>query len=343
MKLSIEDLALRGRALVVALALLAMLGAVVAFGGYKAYDFVENDPQFCKSCHTMNRAHDSYMASGHTAVTCHGCHEADLINNLSQLYHFLTERPDEPTKHAEVPNGVCLGCHGQTATGERAAGAGTDISKTLGHKVHEEALKLKCTACHGRDLHQFEPAVKTCVLCHKDKQIKNGKMAANHCASCHPFADSTASSLLPRREDCLACHAKTAAELHLAFPADAPMSWDCGTCHHPHGGSAGEPEKPGTEQCAKCHKEHVETGALHKLHVGDVEAACVDCHRPHDWRTGGRAACGKCHEDEVGDEHHAGHACAGCHNDEHLQAKEAEAGEDGEGEEGDDSGEENDE
>ena len=149
----------------------------------------------------------------------------------------------------------------------------------------------------------------------------NAGMEATHCVACHPFADTTASSLLPRREDCLRCHAETAKQLHVAFPEKGPMAWDCGTCHHPHAAGEGKPVSPGTAECTACHEELVKSGALHKLHVGDEEKACVDCHHPHDWRAGLREVCGKCHEDEASEDHFSGHACAGCHNDAHLYPK----------------------
>jgi hypothetical protein len=306
---------------------LALIGLAVAYGGFRAYDFVENDPDFCHSCHTMNRAHSSYMASGHTAVTCHGCHEADIVNNLKQLYHFILERPDEPEKHADVPNGVCLRCHGSGERGVRDKQAGVDITQTLGHKVHEEALRLRCTACHGRDLHQFEATVKACVLCHKDQLITGGKMASNHCASCHPFADSKATSLLPRRADCLHCHEKTASEQGISFPADGPMAWDCGKCHDPHATGDGKPPGMTTEECSKCHQEPLEQGEIHKLHVGGEELGCLECHRPHDWRGDRREACGECHEDEADEDHHSGRACTTCHTDKQLHPDDDEAGE----------------
>ena len=306
---------------------LAVVGTAMAYGGYRAYDFVENDPDFCHSCHTMNRAHASYMASGHTAVTCHGCHEGDLLNNLSQLYHFVMEQPAEPEKHAEVPNGVCLRCHGSGERGERDEHAGLDITQTLGHKVHEEALRLKCTACHGRDLHEFEATVKACVLCHKDKRVSGEKMAEAHCASCHPFADSRATSLLPRREDCLTCHEKTAEGQGVSFPANGAMAWDCGKCHAPHAASEDKPASMSDAACAKCHQEPLEEGALHKLHVGDEELGCVECHRPHGWGTPPRKACGECHEDEAGEAHNPGRACAKCHTDAQLIPEEEESGE----------------
>ena len=60
----------------ISLALLVLVLAGGGRAGYRAYDYVENDPQFCDSCHLMDTAFRSWEESVHWDVNCHECHWA---------------------------------------------------------------------------------------------------------------------------------------------------------------------------------------------------------------------------------------------------------------------------
>ena len=69
--------------------------SLAAFGGVRAYRFVEEDPSLCRSCHTMEEAWQQWETGEHKDVTCHSCHEGDAVTSLRQVWTYITRRPDE--------------------------------------------------------------------------------------------------------------------------------------------------------------------------------------------------------------------------------------------------------
>lgn len=137
---------------------MALVGAG-AFGLVRAYRFVEDDPSFCRTCHTMRQAWDEWRDSEHSGVTCHSCHEADMVGSLRQVLRYVTRQPDEVQARAEVPASTCLNCH------RFQEGAASAVSTDMHHLA---AGMVACPLCHGQELHQFEtPAWSDiCASCH---------------------------------------------------------------------------------------------------------------------------------------------------------------------------------
>lgn len=285
--------------------LLFLVLVVYALGMAGLYVYVENNPDFCKSCHTMTKAWDKWRVSVHKEVSCHSCHRQSPIQGLEQVWKYVTERPKEVSKHAVVPNEVCAECH------ESNDPRWKQVADTAGHKVHAVKLQEKCTTCHSTSLHRFEPPEEICAKCHEDhvtgaKSMKIDKMAL-HCLDCHNYL-AEGSPLRPNRETCLGCHKKLAdsgqVKWNVTWPDKAPMKVECSDCHKPH------IKKEPVVNCASCHGDEAKKG-LHSRGA-HPSVSCQACHKPHRWVVETRDACTQCHADRIN--HNEGTVCVSCHS-----------------------------
>ncbi len=271
-----------------------------SYGSFRVYDYTQNDPNFCRRCHTMETAWDKWSTSEHSKVNCHSCHEVSPVTGAELVVNYLLESPDRNTDHATVPDKACENCH---YSGDPQW---VQVANTAGHKVHAENNNIACQTCHGMRLHRFKPATEICAACHPDhvageeKAIKIRQMAEMHCQECHQFLREN-SPLRPTRETCLGCHQKLPNQT-VTFPENAPMKWDCRECHKPH-----QAEKP-TVDCSSCHD--VKANGLHAASTHS-RTACQVCHKPHEWKVTGRSPCLTCHTDKA--QHNTGRPCSDCH------------------------------
>jgi hypothetical protein len=284
---------------------------VLIFGGsyasYRIYDYTQNDPEFCRSCHTMEKAWSRWQQSEHSEIGCHSCHHVNPVQGAQLVMNYLMERPDQNTNHAHVTDEACEQCH--------YSGNPTwvQVADTAGHRVHAEQENIACQTCHGMRLHEFTPATEICAACHADhvaeheKAIKVPAMQDMHCIECHPFLRED-SPLRPTRETCLGCHQKTATQDGVVFPDNAPMMWDCKECHKPH-----EKDMPVVD-CLSCHTDARQQG-LHGASTHS-QTSCTACHKPHEWKVTSRDQCLACHTDRAG--HNEGQVCADCHDFGHV-------------------------
>ena len=292
----------RARELTLVAAVAGGLGLVAVLGARRGYNYVQRDPKFCLSCHTMNQAYDLWAKSGHKEIDCHTCHAPSVMANLHQLWVYAMRRPDEVVKHAEVDRSICEKCH----AGGSAKSKWNRIAETPGHRMHVGKQRIECTQCHAMSVHTFKPPKETCTTCHKQITLAAaGTMGEMHCLQCHSFTlDDSKRSLRPDRAACLECHEMR----HVAgevFPAKAPMSWDCGRCHKPH-----KQLKPSNDDCRKCHDTIVEG-----VHAVKGHARCLDCHKPHGWKTEANT-CNACHARITLASHHPTEgktSCTACH------------------------------
>jgi len=282
------------------------------YGSYRIYNYTQHDPEFCRSCHTMNIAWDKWAESEHSKVGCHSCHQASPIASARLVINYLLERPDINTTHAHISDESCEKCH---YSGDPQW---VQVEATACHKVHAEEQNIACQTCHGLRLHEFRPATEICAACHADhvegheKEIKTTEMQNLHCIECHQFLRED-SPIRPTRETCMECHQKLDNN-GVTFPDDAPMQWDCRECHKPH-----DSERPVVD-CIGCHTEARSAG-LHAVpsHVAGYvdangrETKCKDCHKPHEWTMKSRENCATCHSDKV-ESHNPGKLCTECHD-----------------------------
>ena len=138
------------------LAFIVLLLAIIAGAAYSTYDYIQNDPAFCRSCHLMESAWVRWSESPHNTVTCHKCHEQSMSQNMELLFKYVIERPTSVSKHAEVPSEKCEQCHFQHSE------KWPYIANTSGHLKHVKELGIECTTCHAPSIHRFEPTRSTC-------------------------------------------------------------------------------------------------------------------------------------------------------------------------------------
>lgn len=320
----------------VKLTMLLAVGAVlllVAGSGYKAYDYMMHDNDFCRGCHIFVPSGKIFvhpdtgtyllvnaLEGKHDTLECHACHAFQLEAQTKELVYWMIDRPDKIPPHAKVPRRVCEGCHVRGAAKKTWA----RIASTAGHRTHLEsdsaALKdVACLTCHARTAHRFQPADTTCAQqgCHltDDIRIRLGRMAARfspnapplpneeklYCNSCHQFTveaqfvslDSAAGLLRPSSRQCFGCH-EMRTLLATFNDARDPHRGSCGMCHNPH-----TDVKPSDalKSCAdaNCHA----TWRTVDFHTGaahrKVAERCQTCHIPHQARVDA-SDCVGCHE-----------------------------------------------
>ena len=260
-----------------AMALLAVgviLAAGLAYGGYRMYDYVENDPMFCSSCHLMGKAWQTWKAGLHKDLNCHMCHQQNVVDRARIVWHWATRQYDSVPSHTRLDRTVCETCHLSQNT------RWAQIGETVGHKIHVQRANLQCLACHLPSLHAVQPQVEACQRCHTSSLTNAGGMVAFHCTTCHDFLGktTTAEKMVPLRDLCLTCHATMQVKGE-TFPEGAPMAFSCADCHKPH-------TQPVLQfaDCLRCHSSVLEDQA-HFEHRALTD--CVQCHRPHSWKATG--------------------------------------------------------
>lgn len=265
-------------------------GIAAAVFGYRTWDYIEHDNDFCLSCHLMVEPYEQFAQSAHRGMGCKACHKPDLITRSQMGLTQILENPDSLAVHAEVPNEKCETCHVEGDPEEWR-----QIAASAGHRVHFESEDsvldgLKCVECHSSSVHEFAATDQTCGQsgCHEDTRVRLGEMGnlTIHCVACHEFsrpvaavADGPDPGLRPGGAECLACHAMR--RLVGEMPATEPHDGQCGVCHNPH-----EQTTPAeaVESCgaAGCHTAADSLTPMHRgLPEGTLET-CTLCHAAHD-------------------------------------------------------------
>jgi len=296
----------------------SLLFIIIVGGGYgtfKFYDFTENNPKFCVSCHLMEPAFAAWEKSEHKNINCHDCHELGIIDKNKLLISFVLHRPESvPQRHGKiiVPWKLCMKCHWET---NEAYPDAPRINHSQYHAKHVFMEQVECSKCHGYRTHKFTLEERYCTTCHGGKEVHGIGMEKLACLNCH--TDLT-TDLLPARKKCLFCHGNESVRKELIdsgtidvthfqplqdviekakkinVPADAPMQFFCYECHKPHAKI-----KPDWGDCLlKCHSDQLYVGK-HEMHVKTMGIKCVECHKPHSWRVTEAQAkedCARCHE-----------------------------------------------
>jgi hypothetical protein len=293
----------RWAALTLGTALVMGVIAAAVFG-YRTWDYIEHDNEFCLSCHLMVEPYEQFAESAHRGLGCKACHKPDLISRSQMGLTQILENPDSLGVHAEVPNGKCESCHieGDPDTWRL-------IAASVGHRVHfeseERALQgLRCVECHSTSVHEFAATDQTCGQsgCHEDTRIRLGEMGnlTIHCVACHEFnrpeealADGGDPELRPGGAECLSCHAMR--RLVGDMPVDEPHGGACGACHDP---PARASPAPAVASCAAagCHTAADRETPMHRGLPDGTLPQCTLCHAAHDSELV-EPACTACHLD----------------------------------------------
>ena len=307
-----EGMPLKGK-IIIAVLLLAIFigGGVVAF---KFYDFTQNNPKFCVSCHLMQPAFDAWAASEHKGLNCHDCHHLSIPEQNKLLVSFVMHRPSKvPERHGKVIVNyqICITCHWEKNDKFPKAKL---INQSRMHAKHVFIEQIECVKCHGYITHKFTAEERFCIKCHQGREVHGTGMEGLACLNCH--TDRT-KDLKPGRKKCLFCHGNDQVRKELIAdgtldvthyqPADktvkraikilvpdkAPMQFDCYTCHKPH-----KSARPDWGNCLSCHENILNVGK-HATHVQVMGMKCKQCHKPHIWRVSADQAkkdCVSCHE-----------------------------------------------
>jgi len=271
--------------------LLLLVLIIIAVPSFLIFDYTQNNPNFCTTCHIMDEAFDTWATSTHGDINCHYCHEPDMITNIQNVYDVITKNPTEVTKHAEIENELCEKCHTSNDPQWR------QVLNTAGHESHVfgENKEVYCIECHGMELHDFVPGREACLDCHTTENEHGSDTMVIDCVVCHDFLVET-DDLTPARGKCLECHSAKE-DITLSMPTEAHLDSTCTNCHDPHGDVT-------AEDCTTCHDEDegIHSIAFHML--------CTSCHVPHE-EVGVRETCESCHDDKI--DHYAPVSCIECH------------------------------
>ncbi|MBI2346890.1 MAG: hypothetical protein HYV03_08480 [Deltaproteobacteria bacterium] len=202
--------------------------AALCAAGVVTYHYIEHEPKFCVSCHTMAEPFQQWQVGTHAMVNCHECHRHSKIESLKQLWMYVTLRPDKVIHHPELDHTVCVRCHATDSQRWH------DIRETAGHKVHVDRAGIECLDCHDQGIHNIARPEGVCVTCHTDKAAMGNKMAFVHCLQCHNFlaTEKGVEGIFPTRANCLECHEKIRTESGMPHWERTPS--ECTTCHRPH-------------------------------------------------------------------------------------------------------------
>jgi hypothetical protein len=257
-------------------------------GSLHLYDYTENEPKFCLSCHLMKDAFHSWETSVHKGINCHTCHQATLYEKNMMFVKTIFERPSEvserPHDHIIVPSTMCVTCH---LAGEKEI---VKVSRSKGHSLHWFKENIECTSCHAVELHKFDPEQKFCVNCHAHAKNMLPKMKDMACTDCHNFRTGR---LVPGNKECVECHAEKSPLTQPAGASRAHQPFECNDCHQVH-----NPKKEAKTSCTECHQGAMQRGK-HPVHLKALGNECTTCHTPHQWRItkkGSASLCSQCHK-----------------------------------------------
>jgi len=300
------------KVIIAVLIIMSIIGA--SFTAFTTYNFTQNNPNFCKSCHIMEPAFEAWQKSEHANINCHECHHLSVKElNTLMVSAFIRRTEKVPVRYGKiiVPWKYCVECHWEENPEYPNA---KKINGSTFHAKHYFMEKIECSKCHGYRVHKFTLEERYCITCHKGREVHGEGMASLPCLNCH--TDRTP-NLLPGTQKCLFCHGDESVRKELISdatidvthfqpsqdvikkaikinrPADAPMQFFCYQCHKPH-----EKVRPDYGTCISCHSQIVNVGK-HKLHIQTVGLECKSCHKEHVWRVtrdSAKKICTTCHE-----------------------------------------------
>ena len=151
---------------VVGIILIFLVIAGGASGGYLLH-LSNTSPEFCGTCHVMEKNVSSYMNSNHldnvhfqAGVQCKDCHDYPVSAEIASGVNFLVGNysvgPDGELLKVEYDDQMCLDCHISDEFMARA----TDFLFRNPHDNHNG--ELECRTCHM----SHEAQIDFCSSCH---------------------------------------------------------------------------------------------------------------------------------------------------------------------------------
>ncbi len=198
---------------------------------------------FCKGCHEMNQAHDTWISSRHGPIlgeidSCMACHaeegalgyiKAKLAGVKSVYYHItgqITGRYLEVARGTKPVYCTKSGCH---SLDDLDSGLKINVN----HKSHAQK-GFNCVSCHDRIAHGWDEGLRStpnmqeiCFNCHDNKTASH-----DDCGMCHIYQESMLKGIeragvksmpSPHSDDlsCMDCHTH----------ACSPDLKNCTNCH----------------------------------------------------------------------------------------------------------------
>lgn len=150
----------------VAAVVLAILIAGTGTGGYLVH-LSNTSPEFCATCHIMQKNVDSYLSSNdmdnihaQANVECKDCHDYPIPAEISSGIRFITGNysvnPEGELLKVAYDDEMCLQCH----ISDEFLASTTDFLHLNPHKSHNG--ELDCKTCHISHGDQ----INFCGTCH---------------------------------------------------------------------------------------------------------------------------------------------------------------------------------
>ncbi|MBN2373439.1 NapC/NirT family cytochrome c [bacterium] len=156
---------------------------------------------FCKGCHEMNQAHDTWMSSKHGPIlgeidSCIACHAEEgamgyikvKLAGIKSVYYHVTGQITggylEVVKGTKPVYCIKTGCHSMK-------NLDTGLKIRVNHDFHTK-MGFKCVACHDRIAHGWDDDLRsspnmqnTCFNCHDEKNVSH-----EDCGKCHIYQEN---------------------------------------------------------------------------------------------------------------------------------------------------------
>ena len=208
-------------------------GILGAYPGYKVYEYIWNDADFCLSCHVHDYANLAWETSSHGALTtCHDCHHQPLLTYMMEPLILIAHQPKFPRDldHVpHVPNDLCEACHvsnpddTSTVTGPMSQGdidKLPKIDKTYLHKMHMNA-KTTFTLLDKFKIPQSSRDKNEPVKASMEK----GESRNITCSDCHGGPANRGHNFTAVDASCIRCHNQE----HLN--SEMVKQFGCRNCH----------------------------------------------------------------------------------------------------------------
>lgn len=235
----------KGKAILLLMAPGLIIGGIVgAWPGYRVYEYVWKDADFCATCHVHDYATHSWRESVHgKQTTCHDCHHQPLHQYVNELAIMITRSPKFPRDlhHTPyVPKDLCQACHLESAESRSTITGpleGKDVARLPKvdrlylHRVHlAQTVRFPLPSTfHVEDQDQYglrgaHPASPqsparpvTCVDCHGAPPNRAHHFTATErsCTRCH---EGKHESGLTREAGCRTCHFQDFMKPELTLP-----------------------------------------------------------------------------------------------------------------------------
>ncbi len=276
--------------------ILLVLVAVVSFLFY-----FSARPEFCNSCHIMEKYVESWRVSSHNEVSCLDCHFAPGWGNFlrsklaatSDVITVLTGKA-RGKPYSEIEDASCLrdGCHETRLLEGKVVFKG---KYNFDHTPHLAELrrgkKLRCTSCHSQIVQGAHIAVTetVCFACHFKGLVHDRTLdPIGGCTSCHDAPTETI---------------KTARGITFDHGPFLDRDVACWKCHFDSVRGTGDVPR---QVCLTCHSErekleqYTDAQFMHDWHVTKRKVECYRCHDEivhglHPEPIAQKSGCTMCH------------------------------------------------